>query len=75
MFSFRKLINFIQQAKNDGKTFPYDLQAVFETWSLQMGYPLITVRKTGDKIYMSQEYFLVDPDDSPVKTEFSDIYK
>jgi len=65
---------FIDQAKNDGKKFPYDLQAVFETWSLQMGYPLITVRKTGDKIYMSQEYFLVDPDDSPVKTEFSDIY-
>jgi len=65
---------FIDQAKIDGLTFPYDLQSVFESWSLQMGYPLITVRKTGDKVYMSQEYFLVDPEDSPVKTEFSDKY-
>ena len=56
-------------------TFPYDLQSVFETWTLQMGYPLITVRETVDKIAMTQEYFLSDPQDSPKETEFSGRYK
>ena len=56
-------------------TFPYDLQSIFETWTLQMGYPLITVRETVDKIAMTQEYFLSDPQDSPKETEFSGRYK
>jgi len=64
----------IEQAKEDGITFPVDLQKVFESWSLQMGYPIITVKKENSKITMSQEYFLVDPTDSPRETEHSHLY-
>uniref|UniRef100_H2XYF3 Aminopeptidase n=1 Tax=Ciona intestinalis TaxID=7719 RepID=H2XYF3_CIOIN len=68
--------HWIDQAAKDGLTFPYPLQDVFETWTLQMGYPLITVERIdASTIKLTQEYFLVDPKDSAVDTPGSLTYK
>uniref|UniRef100_H2YKR7 Aminopeptidase n=1 Tax=Ciona savignyi TaxID=51511 RepID=H2YKR7_CIOSA len=68
--------HWIDEASANGLTFPYPLQNVFECWSLQMGYPLISVtRITPNTIRLTQEYFLIDPNDSPVDTPGSLTYK
>ncbi|XP_078492244.1 solute carrier organic anion transporter family member 4A1 [Ciona intestinalis] len=68
--------HWIDQAATDGLTFPYPLQDVFETWTLQMGYPLITMERVdASTILLTQEYFLVDPKDSAVDTPGSLTYK
>ena len=72
---FERIILPIQEAENDGLTVPYDLQEVFETWVLQMGYPLLTLTKNNDVVTVTQEYFLIDENDSPLSTPGSDKYK
>uniref|UniRef100_H2YKR5 Aminopeptidase n=1 Tax=Ciona savignyi TaxID=51511 RepID=H2YKR5_CIOSA len=67
--------HWIDVTSANGLTFPYPLQNVFECWSLQMGYPLISVtRITPNTIRLTQEYFLIDPNDSPVDTPGSLTY-
>ena len=60
--------------KND---FPYPLQEILETWTLQMGYPLITVSRDSstNKIIVSQETFLMDPEDTPADPQPGVTYK
>jgi len=38
-----------------------DIKSIMDTWTLQMGYPVITVTRTGNKIKASQERFLYNP--------------
>ena len=31
-----------------------------DTWTLQMGYPVVTVKRNGNKATLTQEHFLLD---------------
>lgn len=54
----------------------YQVFNIIESWIVQMGYPLITVEKTGsNEITVSQEIFLIDPDDSPAPFENIEAYR
>ena len=57
-------------------SFPASLQKILETWVLQMGYPLLTVKKSSDSksIIVEQEYFLIDKNDTAVNTPGSIEY-
>jgi len=33
-----------------------------DTWTRQMGYPVINVKRKDDKMYVTQEHFIVDQD-------------
>jgi len=60
----------IDQAGVAGISTPYDLFNIIESWIVQMGFPLLTVEKTGtNEITVSQEIFLIDPADSPAPFE------
>ncbi|XP_025079132.1 aminopeptidase Ey-like [Pomacea canaliculata] len=49
-----------QQAKTDNKSL--DVAAVMDTWTLQMNFPLVTVRVSGqNSITVTQERYLSDP--------------
>jgi len=36
------------------------IKEVMDTWTLQMGYPVVTVRQSGDHISATQRRFLYD---------------
>ncbi|KXJ26595.1 Aminopeptidase N [Exaiptasia diaphana] len=38
-----------------------DVKTVMDTWTLQMGYPVVTVAKKGNKATVTQKHFLADP--------------
>lgn len=60
------IFNFFQQADADGLKFPVDLREVFESWTLQMGYPYVYVDRVDQTTFLiAQKYFLIDPDDKP----------
>lgn len=48
-----------------------------DTWTQQMGFPLITIKKTGDTIYATQERFLVGirPEEDYMNSEFISKYR
>lgn len=49
-----------QQAKTDNKSL--DVAAIMDTWTLQMNFPLVTVRVSGqNSITVTQERYLSDP--------------
>ena len=53
------------------------LNDILETWILQMGYPLVTVkRSTGSpqNVEVTQEYFLIDSNETAASTPGSDKY-
>ncbi|CAG2235226.1 CD249 [Mytilus edulis] len=45
-------------SKKSGNT--VDVKAVMDTWTLQMGYPVVSVKKSGNKFILTQERFLSD---------------
>nr|XP_039261334.1 aminopeptidase N-like [Styela clava] len=55
---------------------PTSVNEIMKTWTLQMGYPLISIEKIpGTNSYnISQEYFLMDEDAVPVETPSSETY-
>uniref|UniRef100_A0A0L8GQ56 Uncharacterized protein n=1 Tax=Octopus bimaculoides TaxID=37653 RepID=A0A0L8GQ56_OCTBM len=49
-----------EQSKKDGR--PLKIKAIMDTWTLQMNYPLVTIRRTGEnQLTVTQERFLVNP--------------
>jgi len=38
-----------------------EIKEVMDTWTLQMGYPVVTVRQTGNQISATQQRFLYNP--------------
>jgi len=64
--SKNSIFNCFQQADADGLKFPVDLREVFESWTLQMGYPYVYVDRVDQTTFLiAQKYFLIDPDDKP----------
>ena len=43
------------------KIFQNDIGVIMDTWTAQMGYPVINVTKSGSMITLSQKRFLLDP--------------
>ncbi|XP_042561175.1 leucyl-cystinyl aminopeptidase-like isoform X1 [Clupea harengus] len=39
---------------------PFGVAEMMNTWTLQKGFPLVTVDRTGSKVKLSQEHFLLD---------------
>ena len=71
-----------KQADADGYTVDgkiadgYPLFDIFESWVMQMGFPLLTVKKTGaNEITVSQQLFLIDPSDEPAEHENEEAKK
>ena len=44
-----------QADKDDGKN---DVKKIMDTWTLQRGYPLIRLTRTGNEVVATQEVFL-----------------
>ncbi|XP_039261142.2 aminopeptidase N-like [Styela clava] len=64
-----------EQADTAGLEFPTTLTIILETWTLQMGHPVVNVRKTTTNTYqVTQEYFLFDNNATVVHTPGSETY-
>lgn len=37
------------------------MTSVMDTWTRQMGFPVITIKKKGNAFELTQEHFLADP--------------
>jgi aminopeptidase N len=60
-------------AADEGKLTEVNLTSVMNTWTKQMGHPVITIERiNANNIRISQKHFLLDPSSPP--TEIS-IYK
>lgn len=39
-----------------------DVKTIMDTWTLQMGFPVVTIKRAGsDKATATQKHFLLDP--------------
>ena len=51
-----------EQAHKDGKlNESITVKDIMDTWTLQMGYPVVDVRREGNKLHLSQRWFLLSP--------------
>ncbi|PIK55590.1 putative aminopeptidase N [Apostichopus japonicus] len=50
----------------------YDVKKIMDTWTLQMGYPVITVTRSGSTLNVQQSHFLIDPE-SEVDDKYIDL--
>ncbi|XP_071941704.1 aminopeptidase N-like isoform X2 [Antedon mediterranea] len=49
-----------------------DVKRIMDTWTLQMGYPVVTCKRSGDTISANQTHFLIDPT-SEVEDKYGDL--
>ena len=60
------------KAKQNGRDI--NVKEVMDTWTLQMGYPVIKVTRNGGKVTATQERFLLNPRGN-LSTEFTSPYE
>lgn len=52
---------YFKAAKKKSKKLDKSVKDVMDTWTLQMGYPVITVKEAGDnELVATQAHFIVD---------------
>ena len=51
-----------------------DVAEVMDTWTLQMGFPVVNVTEDGGKIVLKQQRFLADPNANQSNTKFTSDY-
>ena len=51
-----------------------DVAEVMDTWTLQMGFPVINVTEDNGQIVLTQQRFLVDPNANQSDTKFTSKY-
>ncbi|XP_028401179.1 glutamyl aminopeptidase-like [Dendronephthya gigantea] len=51
-----------------------DVAEVMDTWTLQMGYPVVSVSEVGGDIILTQQRFLADPNANQSNTKFTSKY-
>ena len=69
-FSFSEYIQYLlnKAAIEDSKLSNLSLTDIMNTWTLQMGHPLITIERINEKsIKISQSQFLLDPTAPPIE--------
>ena len=55
-----------EQAVSEGKLIGYNLTQIMNTWTRQMGHPLITIKQLNNSAFsISQKHFLLDPEAKP----------
>ena len=59
-------IHLIQAAKAT----EIDVKSIMDTWTKQMGYPVLNVTRNGDDVIVTQQHFLIDKDAKPKKSPF-----
>ncbi|KAJ8405602.1 hypothetical protein AAFF_G00315820 [Aldrovandia affinis] len=54
----------------------YNVTTMMDTWTLQKGFPLVTVSRNGSRVKLSQEHFLqkVDSDSSTAKSMSNNLW-
>ena len=55
----------LSHANKTGSNDEVNVKAVMDTWTLQMGFPLITLTRKGDRVVAKQRHFLVNPKAKP----------
>ncbi|XP_002738376.2 aminopeptidase N-like [Saccoglossus kowalevskii] len=50
---------------------PYNMKQIMDTWTLQMGYPVVNVNRVDDVVTADQEHFLVAPYDEVEDDEYT----
>ncbi|XP_036146513.1 glutamyl aminopeptidase-like isoform X2 [Monomorium pharaonis] len=62
------LLNALQNAVGS----KLNVKSIMDTWTRQEGYPVVNVKKSGNKYILTQERFLDDPDakSDPLKSEY-----
>ncbi|XP_070558841.1 aminopeptidase N-like [Ptychodera flava] len=54
--------------------FGYDMKEIMDTWSLQMGFPVVHMTRTmTNRVSATQEHYLLDPNDEPQDTHFPQL--
>ena len=59
-------------SKTNGKFI--NVSEVMDTWTLQMGFPVVNVTSDGGKITLTQQRFLADPNANQSNTKFTSKY-
>ena len=58
-------------AKIDGRLLNQNLTNIMNTWTRQMGHPVVTIKKLDvNTISLTQNHFLLDPTSQPVSSPF-----
>lgn len=52
-------------AKNESKLLDLNLTDVMNTWTKQMGHPVINIKLVQDRVQITQKQFLLDPASPP----------
>jgi len=52
---------FMKYQKEEASAKNVEIEEVMDTWTLQMGYPVVTVTQNGDRISATQQRFLFHP--------------
>ena len=60
---------YVPQATEDNA----DVTSMMDTWTLQMGYPVVNVTKTKKRVTATQQRFLIYPEGMP-STEFNSSF-
>ncbi|XP_070558802.1 uncharacterized protein [Ptychodera flava] len=66
---------FAELTKADEGKKDTNVTQVMDTWTLQMGYPIVTVTRDGNVIHADQERFLMDPNETPNNNYYDMGYK
>lgn len=61
------------QSLSESSSQKIDVKAVMDTWTLQMGYPVISISRQGSRVTLSQSRYLSFPH-SVIKEEFQSPY-
>ena len=62
-------MTFLKVAKEDGKLENLNLTNIMNTWTRQMGHPVVTIQKVNSTtINITQKHFLLDSNSQPVSS-------
>lgn len=61
------------QGSSSGAQLTSDVAGLMDTWTKQMGYPVVTLKRSGNRVTVTQDRFLLYPE-SEIKEEFKSPY-
>lgn len=65
----------LQQAYNDLVGGPLDIADIMDTWTKQMGFPVVNVERDMNDLVLNQDWFLVDPNANRSAAPFESPYE
>lgn len=65
-----------EQAHDDGTLArTLTVKQIMDTWTLQKGYPLVTITRNGNQLRLTQRWFLLNPENSVQGTSEYNKYR